>query len=113
MIQSVNHLRAAAPADPFQAFEVEFGQGLQAPGVEFGQAVEGPSFGEVLKGALDEVSAQHSKAGQITFDFATGKPVDIHSMMIEVAKADVMIQLTSAVVTKTATGVNQLLQTQV
>jgi hypothetical protein len=34
-------------------------------------------------------------------------------MMIQVAKADVMMQVTSAVVTKSATSLNQLLQTQV
>lgn len=116
MIQGVNNLhsiRGVGAADPFQAFEVEFGTGLQAPQALPDQAVTGPSFGEVLMGALNDVSTQQRQAEQLAFDFATGKPVDIHSMMIEAAKSDVLVQLTSSVVSKTATGINQLLQTQI
>jgi len=113
MISNVNHLRATAPADAFQAFDVEFGGALNGPAALPDQAVSGPSFGEVLMDALQGVSNQQAKAEQTAFDFATGKPVDVHTMMIEMAKADVLVQVTSSVVSKTAQGVNQLLQTQI
>jgi flagellar hook-basal body complex protein FliE len=67
----------------------------------------------VLKHALQSVEAEKAKAESIALDFATGKPIDIHTMMIQVAKADVMMQVTSGVVSKSATSLNQLLQTQV
>ena len=44
---------------------------------------------------------------------ATGKPVDVHTLMIQVAKADTAMQITSAVASKVATGLNSLLQTQI
>jgi flagellar hook-basal body complex protein FliE len=112
-INSLNQLRATRPADPFQQFDVEFNTAITPPkGLEDVNAT-GPSFGEVLMDALNDVSSQQMKAEKTAFDFATGKPVDVHSMMIEMAKADVMVQVTSSVVSKTAQGINQLLQTQI
>lgn len=116
MIQNVggvNRLSSAQAADPFQAFSVEFGDALQAPQFQATPGVEAPSFGDVLLDALNDVSAQQRNAEKTAFDFATGKPVDVHTMMIEMAKADVLVQVTSTVVSKTATGINTLLQTQV
>jgi flagellar hook-basal body complex protein FliE len=113
-INSLNQLRATRPVDPFQQFSVEFNNALPATqGIEAPDATQGASFGEVLSNALSEVSNQEAKAEQTAFDFATGKPVDVHTMMIEMAKADVMVQVTSSVVSKTAQGINQLLQTQI
>lgn len=115
MIQNVggvNRLHSAQAADPFQAFSVEFGDAMQAPQFQ-DPGVGAPSFADTLMDALQDVSAQQAHASKTAFDFATGKPVDIHSMMIEVAKADVLVQVTSTVVSKTATGINTLLQTQV
>lgn len=115
MIQNVGgvgRLSSAQAADPFQAFSVEFGDALQAPQFQ-DPGVEAPSFGDVLLDALNDVSAQQRHAEKTAFDFATGKPVDVHTMMIEMAKADVLVQVTSTVVSKTAQGVNTLLQTQI
>ncbi|MEB3330132.1 MAG: flagellar hook-basal body complex protein FliE [Candidatus Sericytochromatia bacterium] len=112
--------------DAFAAFDTEFATPLgRAGGLAFSEGVaptdglrdltaaEGPSFGQVLRDALEGVEREKARAEAITLDFATGKPVDIHTMMIQVAKADVMMQVTSAVVSKSATSLNQLLQTQV
>jgi len=113
-INSISHLKGASSADPFSQFDVEFKSMLKGPQAMPG--IEGatePNFGEVLMGAIEEVQKTKDHAEQISLDFAAGKPVDIHTMMIAVAKADVMMQLTSAVVSKTATSVNQLLQTQI
>lgn len=113
-INSLNQLRATRPVDPFQQFSVEFSDAVPPlKGVEAPDAAQGSTFGEVLMNALDDVSAQEAKADKTAFDFATGKPVDVHTMMIEMAKADVMVQVASSVVSKTAQGINQLLQTQI
>lgn len=125
MIQGVNNIRAAA-GDPFRAFDVEFGAPLEGlpkstkidglvplDGLDGASAGEGPSFGQVLHDALKSVEQEKAKAEAIALDFATGKPVDVHTMMIQVAKSDVLMQVTSAVVSKSATSLNQLLQTQI
>jgi flagellar hook-basal body complex protein FliE len=118
---------SAGSRDPFKKFEIEFSRpteraGRSAPILEGSMpldraegliSTEGPTFGEVLKHALQSVEAEKAKAESIALDFATGKPIDIHTMMIQVAKADVMMQVTSGVVSKSATSLNQLLQTQV
>ena len=111
-VSGVSHLKGPNAIDPFEQFSVEFGTAMQAPQFQ-DPGVSGPSFGEVLVDALHEVSAQQRTAEKTAFDFAPGKPVDIHQMMIESAKADVLVQLTSTVVSKTATGINTLLQTQI
>ncbi|MFP5502572.1 MAG: flagellar hook-basal body complex protein FliE [Candidatus Sericytochromatia bacterium] len=112
MINNVSSVRLNPVGDPFEAFSVEFGEMLQAP-VQGIEGVERANFGEVLNQALQEVNTAQYESSGLTFDFATGKPVDIHTVMIAAAKADVLLQLTSAVVSKTAAGVNQLLNTQV
>jgi flagellar hook-basal body complex protein FliE len=117
MINHVNHLGAlkgvSGTQDPFAQFNVEFSK-------EFGdvqglgdEPVGHASFGDVLKHAIGEIQGEADRAEQLTFDYATGKSVDIHTMMIQVAKADTLMQVTSSVVSKTAQGLNTLLQTQV
>ena len=125
MIQGVNPHRTTA-LDAFKSFDVDFASPIEglpksakldglAPidGMEGVDPNSGPTFGQVLHDALESVQQEKGKAEALTLDFATGKPVDIHSMMIQVAKADVMMQVTSAVVSKSATSLNQLLQTQI
>ena len=109
---AIHAISGPRAADPFKAFEVEF-DGFQAAPIDGTAAVAESSFADTLKHALQEVDASKSVAEQLTLDFATGKPVDVHTMMIAVAKSDVMMQLASSVVSKTATGINQLLQTQI
>ncbi|MEB3197120.1 MAG: flagellar hook-basal body complex protein FliE [Candidatus Sericytochromatia bacterium] len=124
MIQGIS---SGTPTDPFKLFEREFtaplnrvrqsapvmADGMPLDAAEGLGVTDGPTFGQVLQDALQSVEAEKAKAESLTLDFATGKPVDIHTMMIQVAKADVMMQVTSAVVSKSATSLNQLLQTQV
>lgn len=122
MIQAIS----SGTPDPFQRFDLEFAkpiEGVTAKSKIDGLApldgfmgtdpTEGPTFGQVLHDALESVQAEKAKAEALTLDFATGKPVDIHQMMIQVAKADVEMQVTSAVVSKSATALSQLLQIQV
>lgn len=116
MIQNVSGsgMRPAGlQADPFRAFEAEFGAGVSLPGLDGLEAAGGVSFGDLVAHALQETDAAKAKADALAFDFATGKPVDVHTLMIQVAKADTAMQLTSAVTSKVATGLNSLLQTQI
>ena len=103
-------------SDPFSAFNVEFNHfipPLDAPQALSGPDAHGLSFGDILKNAVDEVQSDKNAAEKLTFDYATGKPVDVHQVMIAVAKASVEVQVTSTIVSKAANGINQLLQTQV
>ena len=111
-------LTGGAPrVDPFNIFDVEFQkfgatQKVKSP-IAVGDDSQGPSFIEVLQGAINDVQKTKNESEQISYDYAMGKPIDVHTMMIAIAKADIAMQLTSAVVSKTATSVNQLLQTQI
>lgn len=98
--------------DPFAAFDVEFNNALKAPDLA-PDATQQSSFADVLKGALEDVQKTQNTSEQLAFDYATGKPVDVHQVMIAVAKADVAMNVTSSVVSKVASGLNTLLQTQV
>jgi len=112
-------LSGGAPKlDPFNVFDVEFQKFAEAPTRAKAKLTptddaNAPSFMEVLQGAINDVQETKNKSEQIAYDFAMGKPIDVHTMMIAVAKSDIAMQLTSAVVSKTATSVNQLLQTQI
>ena len=124
MIQGI---RNTTTPDPFKQFDVDFSRPIEGVSAKTKidglvpldgmagatEAIEGPTFGAVLHDALKSVEAEKAKAEALTLDFATGKPVDIHQMMIQVAKADVEMQVTSAVVSKSATALSQLLQIQV
>jgi flagellar hook-basal body complex protein FliE len=111
-----------AKGDPFKAFDVRFGQSL-VQSLEFPQlkkmnpvemgGEDTKDFMNLVSEALGEVSASKNKADAMAFDYATGGKVDVHNLMIQAAQADVLMQLTSSVVSKTAQGLNQLLQTQV
>ena len=109
-------IRGGVPTmDPFNVFDMQAAKFGQQP-VKLkpnADAPEGPSFMQVLQDAVNDVQKVKNDSEQISFDYAMGKPIDVHTMMIAVAKADIAMQLTSAVVSKTATSVNQLLQTQI
>jgi flagellar hook-basal body complex protein FliE len=113
MIQGINpnQLRLQKTADPFNEFDVEFNNAVDDPAMA--PEVQGASFGDILGHELQQVQATQNESERLAFDFATGKPVDIHTMMIAAAKADVAMQVTSAVVTKVASGAQTLFQMQV
>lgn len=105
---------AIGSADPFRAFSAEFRQfDVQQRAALDAAEGNSPSFGQVLMQAVEEVQATKDKAERIALDYATGKPVDVHTMMIAAAKSDVAMQVTSNVVSKAASSINQLMQTQI
>jgi flagellar hook-basal body complex protein FliE len=113
MVGSIQGLSRVGGIDPFDAFSVEFDHAVRAPELDGVQDIRERSFGETLQHALTEVDESKVAAERITLDFAAGKPVDVHTMMLAVAKSDVLMQVTSTVVSKAATSINQLLQTQI
>ena len=54
---------------------------------------QGPSFGDVLKGAIDSVDKANSSAASQVSSLLQGGNADINSVMIAVEKADVSFQL--------------------
>lgn len=57
----------------------------------------GPSFGQMLQGALGQVSSLQDHAGQMATSFAQGKTGDIHSVMIASEQATMALQLTTQI----------------
>ena len=54
---------------------------------------EGPSFNEVLKKAIAEVSGLEKEADRQILELAAGKATNIHEAMIALQKADVSFKL--------------------
>ena len=74
--------------------------GLFAAGktsTEGASAAAGPSFGQMLQGALGQVSNLQDHAGQMATSFAQGKTGDIHSVMIASEQATLALQLTTQI----------------
>ena len=75
--------------------------GLFAPAAASADASDttaaGPSFGQMLQGALGQVSGLQDHAAQMTTAFAQGKTGDIHSVMIASEQATMALQLTTQI----------------
>ena len=50
---------------------------------------EGPSFGRTLESALESVSRVQSESDETTRRFSLGQEVDLHTVLLQVEKADV------------------------
>lgn len=57
-----------------------------------GQALE--SFGQLLKNHLNQVSQLEETSDQLIQDYAVGKPVELHNVMIAESKAGLAMDLT-------------------
>ncbi len=60
----------------------------------------GPSFGDMLKQALQDVSAAQEQAEGEARNLMTGEGADMHSAILAVQKADVSFQMMMAVRSK-------------
>ncbi|MBI6546421.1 MAG: flagellar hook-basal body complex protein FliE [Cyanobacteria bacterium NC_groundwater_1444_Ag_S-0.65um_54_12] len=70
-------------------------------------------FAAILQEAIAAVSRQDERADQVALAAATGKEVDPHVMMIESAKAETLLHLTSSITTKAAQGYQTLMNMQI
>lgn len=74
-------------------------QGLTRPQVKAKPVEEGPgkameSFGQLLKNHLNEVNQLDEVADELIQDYAVGKPVELHNVIIAHEKADMALELT-------------------
>jgi flagellar hook-basal body complex protein FliE len=70
----------------------------QNPGIdwrrlELGGAQAGPSFGDALKDALNEVSAMQDGARDAIGAFMRGEPVELHEVMAATEEAGIALEL--------------------
>jgi flagellar hook-basal body complex protein FliE len=63
----------------------------QVPVIKQGE-VEGPSFGDVLKNAINEVSASQDNAADYTQRFLRGEPVELHQVMAASEEAGIALE---------------------
>lgn len=73
-------------------------------------AASGPSFGQMLQGALGQVSGLQDHAGQMATAFAQGKTGDIHSVMIASEQATMALQLTTQIRNKAVDAYQEVMR---
>ncbi|BBJ27746.1 flagellar hook-basal body complex protein FliE [Athalassotoga saccharophila] len=73
----------------------------------------GPDFKKVLTDAINTVNSTVEKADQMTADFATGKTSDIHAVIIQAEKADIMLQLTTDITNKIVNAYEEIMRMQI
>jgi len=54
---------------------------------------EGPSFGETLEKAINEVSAAQDRSADMTAAFARGEPVEMHQVMAAAEEAGIALEM--------------------
>ncbi|MBU6428584.1 MAG: flagellar hook-basal body complex protein FliE [Cyanobacteria bacterium REEB65] len=93
-------------AQQFEQNFDDFGGAQSAPGV-------GDDFAKMLSSAIDQVDEQDQQARTTALDFALGKNVDPHTVMIAEAKASTMLHLASGVATRAAQDFQTLMNMQI
>ena len=68
------------------------------------------SFGQYLTDAIAEVNAAQDKAGNLTMQYAAGKDVDVHDIMIASQEAGVMLNLATQVRNKLVDGFQEVMR---
>jgi flagellar hook-basal body complex protein FliE len=61
---------------------------IERGGATGGASPARPSFGEALESALDSVSQVQAASDEATRMFALGREVDLHTVLLQVEKAD-------------------------
>ncbi len=74
--------------------------------------VDGPSFGDLLKQALQEVNEAQHVAEQEARNLMTGESTDMHSAILAVQKADVSFQMMMAVRSKLIEAYREVMRMQ-
>jgi flagellar hook-basal body complex protein FliE len=89
------------------------GSSLAAPKLQAG-STQGGSFAEMLMDAVKEVNNGQNEAGQMQNDFISGqRPVELHDLMITMEKANIGMQLTTAVRNKVLDAYSEIERMQV
>ena len=82
------------------------------PGVPspFGAASTEKTFGQHLTNAIAEVNAAQDRSSNLNLQFAAGKDVDVHEVMIASQEAGVMLNLATQVRNKVVDGFQELMR---
>jgi flagellar hook-basal body complex protein FliE len=72
----------------------------------------GPSFGDLLQQALQEVNAAQSTSEQEVRNLMSGEATDMHTAILAVQKADVSFQMMMAVRSKLVDAYRAVIQMQ-
>lgn len=65
----------------------------KAPGAGVAEGAPGADFGQVLKGALDQVNSAQQQAQQMAREFSSGDPnVNLQDVMVNLQKASLSFQ---------------------
>lgn len=70
-------------------------------------------FGDVLADAVASVNDAQLNADRAATDYVTGKEVPVHELMASMTKAELSVQLTTAVVSKAIQAYQELWRTEV
>ncbi|MCS7220775.1 MAG: flagellar hook-basal body complex protein FliE [Anaerolineae bacterium] len=73
----------------------------------------GPSFGALIRDALEELNRLQVEANQAATDLVAGKPVDLHDVMIAIEKANLGFQLALQVRNKLVEAYQEIMRMQV
>jgi flagellar hook-basal body complex protein FliE len=73
----------------------------------------GASFEDAIKDALKEVSEIQNEAEKAIYNFAKGEIKDIHTVVIEMEKADISLQTLLQVRNKLLTAYEEIMRMQV
>lgn len=88
------------------------GAALPAPGAGSGPA-GGASFGEALEKAVASVSRVQSESDEATRLFALGKDIDLHTVLLQVEKADLSFRTMMEVRNKLLDAYREVMRMQI
>ena len=75
-------------------------------------AEPGSGFGDAIRNSLDKVNEMQNQKASMVEDFATGKNTNVHELMIQLQKAGMAINMTSAVRNKILTAYQEIMRMQ-
>jgi len=71
------------------------------------------SFSDLLKQSLEAVNNAQNESDKLTNDFVSGKPVELHDVMIASQKASILLQTTIEVRNKVVEAYQEIMRMQV
>jgi len=78
-----------------------------------GISPSGPSFGDVLENAIQQVNDLQQEAGDESKKLMSGGPQDIHTTMVAIQKADISFQMMMQVRNKIVSAYQEIMRAQV
>ncbi len=88
------------------------GLALPIPGAETANA-NGKSFGQYMMDALAEVNKAQVHAADMTAQYAAGKPMDVHQVMIATQEAGTMLNMAVQVRNKVVDAYQEVMRINV